>query len=455
MITITVSNETHLKVPSQISHDTHQALLRIKDRLTFPNPKHLENVKRGFSNWNVQRELCFLEESEGGFIAPRGFTRQAIEILKSSDVPYQVNDRRRTFPNVDFTFRGTLRDYQTEAVDAILKRDFATLASPAGSGKTTMALALVARRKQPALIMVHSKELVDQWVERIEQFLGIPGSEVGRIGGGKMVIGERITVALVQSLYKCAQEVISHVGHLIVDECHRAPSRTFTEAVTAFDCRYQLGLSATPWRRDGLSRLIWFYVGDLVHQVDRGALIENGSILQAEVITRETSFRTTFNPSEQYSKMLSELTKDPERNRLIASDVAEESENSAGVCLVLSDRRAHCETLVGLLRERGIHSALLVGSMSTGDRKRVVEELNNGELRVIVATGALVGEGFDCKELSTLFLACPVKFDGRLLQYLGRILRPASGKRPKVYDYIDVNVGVLENAARARARVYG
>jgi superfamily II DNA or RNA helicase len=153
--------------------------------------------------------------------------------------------------------------------------------------------------------------------------------------------------------------------------------------------------------------------------------------------------------------MLSELTQDQNRNRLIASDVADESRNTSVVCLVLSDRRAHCEVLVELLRINGVHAALLVGSMKAGDRKRVVDDLNGGKLQVVVATGQLIGEGFDCKALSTLFLACPVKFDGRLLQYLGRILRPAPGKgMPRVYDYVDP-VGVLKVAAKARARVYG
>jgi len=140
-------------------------------------------------------------------------------------------------------------------------RDFGALSAPTGSGKTVVTLALIAKRRQPVLIVVHTRELQDQWMARIETFLGIPREEVGIIGGGKKRIGSKITVALVQSLYKVAGDICHHVGHLVVDECHRAPSRTFTEAVTAFDCHYMTGLSATPWRRDGLSRLIYWYLG--------------------------------------------------------------------------------------------------------------------------------------------------------------------------------------------------
>lgn len=362
--------------------------------------------------------------------------------------------RGRTLPQVDFNFRGELRDYQQQALDDILKRDFGTVSAPTGSGKTVIALAAIAARMQPALIVVHTRELAEQWIDRIETFLGVPAGEVGVVGNGRRVIGERVTVALVQSLYKVADQVAPHVGHLILDECHRAPSRTFTEAATAFDCRYMLGLSATPWRRDGLSRLIFWHLGDVVHKIDKTPLIESGSILQAEVIVRETDFRPTVDPSEQYSTMLSELTQDPARNRLIVTDVVEESRNGGGVCLVLSDRKAHCEALRDLLASRGVSAHLLTGALKAKDRQTVVHDLAEGKVKVLVATGQLIGEGFDCRGLSTLFLACPIRFSGRLLQYLGRVLRPAPGKdKARVYDYVDP-VGVLRNAARARRRVY-
>jgi superfamily II DNA or RNA helicase len=357
-------------------------------------------------------------------------------------------------PEVSFSFAGQLRDYQIEAVDAMASRDFGTLQAPTGSGKTTMALSLIARRKQPALIVVHTRELMHQWVERIGQFLCIPANEVGLIGDGKKRIGDRITVGLVQSLLKCASEVAPHIGHLVMDECHKAPSKTFLDVVTAFDCRFMTGLSATPYRRDGLGRLIWWFIGDKVHEVPAQELQDNGSILKAEVIWRETAFSTMLDPSTQYSRMLSELCTDPQRNQLICSDVAEEIREASGVCLILSDRKSHCRDLQAMLGRMGINAALLIGDMKAKERHQVVEDLNEGRCKVVVATGQLIGEGFDCKALSTLFLACPVKFSGRMIQYLGRVLRPAPGKdRARVLDYVDP-IGVLQNAARARQRVY-
>jgi len=216
-----------------------------------------------------------------------------------------------------------------------------------------------------------------------------------------------------------------------------------------------LGLSATPWRRDGLSRLIFWHLGDVTHEVKKEDLLQTGDIVPAEVVIRETNFRTWLDPSEEYSTMLTELTRDPERNQLIALDVASEAKNGGGVCLVLSDRKAHCETLTALLGLCDVPCELLTGDVANGKRQAIIDRLNQGKVKVLIATGQLIGEGFDCKRLSTLFLTTPIKFDGRVIQYLGRVLRPASGKdKAKVYDYRDIHVPVLEASANARERVF-
>jgi superfamily II DNA or RNA helicase len=391
-----------------------------------------------------------------GLWIPRGYLRQLILLCRRMGIDHRIEDRRPRLPPVQFTFCGQLRPFQEAAVNQMLARDFGTLNSPTGSGKTVMALCMIARRGQPAIVVVHTKELACQWVERIEAFLGIPAAECGMIAGGRVKVGAEITVALVQSLYKCAEEVSKRIGFVVVDECHRCPSRTFTEAVTAFDSKYMLGLSATPWRRDHLSRLIFWHLGDVHHEVDQTELVATGAVLPAEVIVRSSSFQPYHNPVGEYSQMLSELTADTERNLLIAEDVAREARESTGICLVLSDRKAHCENLQALLRYRfKVDSELLTGDLPLQQRQEVVERLNAGRVRVLIATGQLIGEGFDCPNLSTLFLSTPVRFSGRVLQYLGRVLRPAPGKqRARVFDYVDVRVETLVKAAKARQRVY-
>ena len=425
-------------------------------QLTMVNPKWLENERMGRWNRGTPRVLRLYSKWKDSLWIPRGYMRRLLIQSRENDLDPQIDDQRRALPEKDFTFSGTLKTFQAKAVAKMLSKEFGTLSAPTGSGKTVMALYMIAARKQPTLIIVHTKELAFQWIAAIEQFLGIEESEVGLIGAGKHKTGEKVTVALVQSLYRCADEVYKGVGHLVVDECHRAPSRTFTEAVTEFDSKYMLGLSATPWRRDKLSELIFWHLGDVHWEVDKSQLVADGHILRVEVICRETDFEPYHDPVQHYSKMLLELTTDDDRNRLIAADVAQESAVSRGVCLVLSDRKMHCETLKAMLKyKHNVQADLLTGDLTTEERRRVLQRLNNGETKVLIATGQLVGEGFDCKALSTLFLSTPIRFSGRLIQYLGRVLRPDQDKQPaRVFDYVDIRVDVLKAAAKQRQRVY-
>jgi superfamily II DNA or RNA helicase len=426
-------------------------------KLRLQNPKWIENQKMGRWNKGTPKELKFYKKAgEGGLVIPRGYIRQLIVLAREDKIQYELVEKRRALADVEFTFSGRLKHFQQQAALAMLAKEFGILNAATGAGKTVIALYMIAQRRQPSVIVVHTKELAAQWTDRISTFLNIDSEKVGFIGGGKLTIGDHITVAMVQSLYKCADDVAEKTGFLVVDECHRCPSRTFTEAVTAFDSKYMLGLSATPFRRDKLSKLIFWHLGDVHHEMDKNRLISKGHILKAEVVFRETDFKPYYDPVSQYSKMLSELTADTQRNLLIATDVADEAKKSEGICLVLSDRKAHCENLHALLKFKfNMAADLLTGDLSVSERQIVLDRLNNREITILVATGQLIGEGFDCKYLSTLFFATPIRFSGRVLQYLGRILRPAADKsRARVFDYVDVNVDVLTAAARARQRVY-
>ncbi len=427
------------------------------DILTLPNPKWLENERMGRWNRGTPKTLRYYRKLRGGGLRiPRGFVGRLMRRLRREEIAYELIDNRRELPPLNWRFNGRLRPFQESAVRDLARKEFGTLSAPTGSGKTVMGLHLIAVRRQPTLIVVHTKDLAHQRVERIEQFLEIPSEAIGWIGGGRRRPGEQITVALVQSLYKCADEIAPRIGHLVVDECHRTPSRTFTDAVTAFDARYMLGLSATPWRRDKLSKLIFWHLGDVQHEIAPEGLVASGDVLKAEVVLRETAFRPYFDPVGEYSRMLSELAADKARNIQIVDDVAGASRETAGVCLVLSDRKAHCENLRALLKLRhGIVAEVLTGDLPTTRRRALAEAMQAGEVQVVIATGQLIGEGFDCPRLETLFLVTPIRFSGRLLQYLGRVLRPAPGKeRARVFDYVDVHVDTLVKAARARQRVY-
>jgi superfamily II DNA or RNA helicase len=426
----------------------------IRQRLTMPNPAYAEADRMGRFTGGITETLAFYDDLPWrGLSCPRGAAGQLYNICLQHGEQIQVEDNRLELDPVDFNFQGTLRPYQQGVVTGVLERDHGTLSAPTGAGKTTMGLSIVAERKQPALIICHIKELLNQWIDAIEKFLGIPGEQVGIIGGGKFSLGDRITVALVQTLYRRLNDVTPHIGQVIVDECHRAPSRIFTEAVTAFPARYRLGLTATPWRRDKLSKVIFWYVGDVTGKIEKQDLLDDGNLCQAEAVFIPTGFAPVANPSDNYSKALSELTQEPDRNRLISRTV--KLHNGTGITIVLSDRREHCAALADILKkDHGIQAAVLTGQTPTKKRAQIIQDLQSGECLYLVATGQLIGEGFDLAGISTLALATPVKFSGRLIQYIGRALRPAPGKdKAIILDFVD-NHPVFECSARSRRRTY-
>lgn len=420
----------------------------LKDRLTMANPAFAEAKKHGRWLGNIEPQLYFYEDIPGGLSFPRGYARQAIELIKKcTGARPQIIDQRRICPSVGFAFKGKLRPYQDEAVRNIIARDFGVLRSATGSGKTVVALAVMAARKQPTLILCHSRELLFQWRDRIKSFLGV---DAGLIGDGHCEI-QSVTVGIVNSVKKHLDELPKHFGHIIIDECHRTPCSMFTQVVSVFDCRYQLGLSATPFRRDGLTRLIYLYMGDLVHRVDPARLRAEGAVLKPEIIRMYTNFHYDF--KDDYAAMVTALTEDGTRNAQITSDVLKEIKRGPGVALIVTDRIAHCESLAGLLRGQGVKVEILTGKVPSKERTEIVKTVQHGDTQVLISTLQLLSEGFDCPNLSTLFLCSPVKFSGRLLQVVGRILRPADGKQARVYDYID-RPGVLQASAKARMRTY-
>ena len=423
----------------------------LQDKLTIDNPRY--HAAKKYGRWvgkNFKQKLFFYEQDGDSILFPRGFAAQAVALSKTfMGRGPRIEDMRRRLPEVTFSFQGQLRPYQKEAVDDVMRKHFGVLVAGTGSGKTVMALEVIAQRRQPALILVHSRELMYQWQERIRQFLGV---DAGLIGDGRFDI-QPLSIAIVNTARRRLDELIPCFGHLLVDECHRVPATLFTEVVKRFDTYFMLGLSATAYRReDGLTRLIYLFMGERTHEVDPRKLAESGAILEPEFIQRPTAFKYVFRGN--YQTLMNSLTRNEARNQQIADDITAEAGESEGTLLVVSDRVAHCQKLVKLLAEKGVQANILTGKQSAPERSAVVGALHRGDVKVLVSTLQLVGEGFDAAGLSTLFLTTPIKFTGRLRQVIGRILRPASGKQAKVVDYVDEHVGVLKNSARIRRQAY-
>ena len=412
--------------------------------LTMPNPKYREALKQGRWTGNIHPELRFYNKTGTGLTCPRGAARQIYRLCQQHGENINLVDHRRVLEPVDFYFKGELRPYQQKAIDAVLGRTDGVLEASTGSGKTVMALATLATRKQPALILTHTLELLNQWRERIRSFLGV---EAGTVGDGKLDI-QPVTVATVQSARKQLDTLPQHFGQLIVDECHRTPSTTFTECCEAFDAKYLVGLSATPFRRDGLTRAIYLYLGDRVHRVNPEQLRNIGAVLKPEIVTVETGFRYDY--QDDYSRMVTALAQDAGRNDLIIETLRENL--NGGTALVVSDRIAHLETLASGFPGNGV--AILTGQTPKQERERIADDLATGKIKVLFSTLSLIGEGFDQAGLYDLYIASPIKFQGRLTQVVGRILRPEDGKQPRVFDFVDRQQPVLRAQARKRQAVY-
>lgn len=424
----------------------------IRAELTIDNPKY--QAARQFGRWigkKLKPQLFFFRETGERLFFPRGFGNQAVRLCRRiTGLNPVIDDRRRLLPAIEIPFHGQLRPYQEQAVAAVSAHSFGVLEAGTGSGKTIMALALIARRRQPTLILVHSKELMRQWQQRIAQFLGM---EAGLAGDGIFAI-RPVTVAIVNTAKNHLDALPEQFGQLVVDECHRVPASLFTDVVSAFDCTFMLGLSATAFRReDGMTRLIHIYMGDRVHAVDNRMLAASGAVVRPVLQQRPTGF--AYGYQGEYAKLIKALAANAARNRLIVDDIlALVRQGHQGTILVVSDRVAHCQALAGLLAGQGVSAPVLTGQSPPEERLHLVEEVQSGRIVILIATVQLIGEGFDCPGLSTLVLATPIKFEGRLLQVVGRIMRPAEGKEARVIDYVDEAIPVLRRSAAVRRAVF-
>ena len=435
---IIVSNKIHL-------HGASLALARqLEQKFTVDNPAFVSAEKMGRYTGDLEPTLHYCKTDNGVLILPRGAVNTVHGMVMAFSSVEAV-DNRLVLPEIDLALRGSLRAYQQQACAGATQAGHAVIEAGTGSGKTVMACAIIAYRKQPTLILVHTKELLHQWRERIEQFLGI---EAGLVGDGKFEV-RPVTVAVVNTARNRLDELVNRFGHVVVDECHRVPATMFTETVTAFPAKYLLGLSATPYRRDGLDNLIDWFVGEHRVRVDMRILQQVGAVLRPQVIERETDFQ--YHYDDDYQDMIAALVENPYRNESIAADIRQQAEQGR-IALVVSDRVGHLQRLSELAAIKG--GRLLTGKTPKKERLAIVADLRTSSVPVLYSTLSLIGEGFDCPGLDTLFLASPISFSGRLKQVVGRVLRPAEGKHPVIIDYVDSRVSLLEHQAKARRQVY-
>lgn len=437
---VLVSNQIEFAL-DELSDIARRSLER---ELTLKNPAYEEAVKRSRRPYGIPEQIHLYKYKDGKMILNRG----SIQTLRKYAKDVQILDKRLTLTPVSFDLQIELRPYQKIPVQKLVQATQGGLASPCGSGKTNMALAAIAQIKQPALVLVHTKELADQFRSRAVQVLGLSEDGIGYIGDGKYTVGERLTVGLVQTLSRRdLSDFVERFGCLVIDEAHRMPGKQFFEVVNQFPAKYRIWLSATPDRADGLTPMLTAAGGPIVHQIDQSEV----PTLKPSVVIVETAFNSF---ESEYVRVLDALTKDNKRNRLIVETIMECAKGHYS--LILSERVEHLEILYELLSETmpELRIEILTGRMSKKARTDVMQRALNKEIDILLST-MLAREGLDLPHLDRLFLVAPKKAQGALQQEVGRIQRPAVDKTDAVvFDFWDSRCGIIKNQLWARRELY-
>jgi len=424
---------------------------------SIANPEFYEKQRMRFSTWDTPRFIrCYGEDLEWLHL-PRGLTERVGEFVGGLGSSIDLIDDRPEHAPVGLRFVGSLRPQQAAAVADLVAHDLGVLVAPPGAGKSVIACAVVAHHDAPTLVVVDRKELVDQWRSRLEEQLGLDPSEIGQIGGGRGQPTGLVDVAMIQSLARRNDpSIFDPYGLVVVDECHHIPAVSFASCVQAARTRRWLGLTATPYRRDKLEAIIGFQCGPTRHEIKPAAL-EGIELVRRDLVVHQTATEVTEDQAAHIHKVFAALVEDKQRTAQICGDV-HDAVALGRTCLVLTQRIDHLDSIVNELTGMGDVAYVLRGGLGKKARAAVGEAMANrepGSGIVVIATGSYLGEGFDWPELDTLFLAFPLAFKGRVVQYVGRLLRAHEGKHHvELHDYVDVKVPVLDRMHTKRLPAY-
>ncbi len=428
----------------------------------FQNPEFYKAQAMRLSTYDKPRVIACAEDHPHHIGLPRGCFDEVRQALSEMGIRVTIRDERYAGRPLDVTFQGELRTGQTAAAHALLAHDTGVLAATTAFGKTVVAAWLVAQRGVNTLVLVHRRQLLDQWIERLSTFLGVPAKSVGRIGGGRSRPNGRLDVAIIQSLVRkgVVDDCVADYGHLIVDECHHLSAHSFEQVARQAKARFVVGLSATVARKDGHHPIIFMQCGPVRHRVNARAQAA-ARPFEHLVLVQPTTFQPARTPDAdkrmEFQALYQELVDDELRNRRICDDVVE-SVNNGRSPLVLTERNDHLDRLEGMLAAGVRHLVVLRTGLGKKQRQAVTDRIAaipRDEARVILATGKHVGEGFDDPRLDTLFLTLPVSWRGTIAQYAGRLHRLFDGKREvRIYDYADLNVPMLARMFDRRCRGY-
>ena len=450
-LTVTLANLIYFE-KAQLPQSLANRLIRLA---AFQNPEFYKKQAMRFSVWDEPRVIGCAENYPSHIALPRGCLDAALDLLRDNAIGRELIDERYAGSPLDVAFAGTLRLDQEFAVAAMLHHDAGVLCAPTAFGKTVTAATMIARRGVNTLVLVHRTELLKQWQERLQSFLGVGKGVVGTIGGGKAKPTGKIDIAVMQSLSRQGEvnSLVENYGHVIVDECHHIGAASFDAILKQAKAKYVLGLTATPIRRDGQQPIIFMQCGPTRHTASK----PTGAPHYLAVTPCTLHSRIDLPQEAGIQDVFRHFAIDQARTDAIAAEVINAYDQGRKV-LVLTERTEHLDAILVALDGQVPAPFVLHGRMSKKQRAAMITELD--ELppeapRVLLATGKLVGEGFDHPPLDTLMLAMPVSWKGTLQQYAGRLHREHATKTDvRIIDFVDTGHPALLRMWDKRQRGY-
>jgi len=448
---VTLANLVYF-TKSQLPQSLANRLIRLA---AFQNPEFYKAQAMRFAVWDKPRIIGCAENYPHHIALPRGCLDAATELLAANGIRCDFQDERYGGLPIEVAFAGTLRVDQEVAAAAMLQHDTGVLCAPTAFGKTVTAAALIARRGVNTLVLVHRTELLKQWQERLQSFLGVGKGVIGTIGGGKPKPTGKIDIAVIQSLSRRGQvsAVVENYGHVIVDECHHVGAVSFDAILKRVKAKYVLGLTATPIRRDGQQPIVFMQCGPTRYTVTQLTTAPH----DLEVIPHLLDNSVDLPQEAGIQEVFRHLANDPDRTAAIAASIQEAFVQGRKI-LVLTERTDHLNAITAALHGNVPTTFVLHGRMSKKQRAASIAELDElppDAPRVLLATGKLVGEGFDHPPLDTLILAMPVSWKGTLQQYAGRLHREHASKSDvRVIDFVDTRHPALLRMWGKRQRGY-
>lgn len=464
-ITVPLPEKITLVLANQIYIEKEGLPAPLRNRLirlaAFQNPEFYKAQAMRLSTYDKERIISCCEDFSKHIGLPRGCLEDVVELLRDLKIKPDIVDKRLVGNPIKLNFIGTLRPDQKEAAIAMLSHDIGVLSATTAFGKTVVASYMIAERGVNTLILVHRRQLLDQWIDRLSRFLDIDPNKIGQIGGGKWNQLREVDVAIIQNLSKkgVVDNIVGFYGHLVVDECHHISARSFEIVARQCPAKYVTGLSATVTRKDGHHPIIFMQCGPVRYKVDERKQAAERPF-KHRVIVRNTGFRLDAPVNKDdlsIHEIYSALINDEKRNDMLINDVITAVDRNRSPIL-LTERKEHLALLAERLSPFVKNLIVLKGGMGQKQRRETAEKLEGipkDEERLILATGRYLGEGFDDPRLDTLFLSMPVSWRGIIVQYAGRLHRLYDMKKEVIiYDYADLEIPMLAKMYKKRRAGY-